>query len=706
MANKYQYNIIELKNITKKYISNNNEQLILDDVSYSFKEGSKISVLGYSGSGKTTLLNLIGGIDPDFEGEMLFRGEFIKDFDKYRRENVSFIFQDLNLISHHSLLKNIIIGMTNDVLNKEEKASDILKRVGLLEQSYKKPHQLSGGERQRVAIARALARDTDLLLCDEPTGNLDEETKIEIMDLIVDVFKEKTIIFITHDKNLAEKYSDIILEINNKKLNTLWSSDTDCYEKKGGVCKKEKKDCGFDKRFEINLLSRKLSLINAAYLIIVISGIFLFGTGIVQGIEKRIDNYLYEKYKVDKIDISSSSYTIDGFGSLIDDLNKSVQSDILGYMTGLWIRTDFLEGGEERYNFLNSLQIRIKDKIVPDIVYGRFPENNDEILYSKGAAIKKIFEYHTLNKKDEEEQNKVFEWLIKLSDEELFNELNKIDISYKNAREFNKEEFYDKKLKIAGLIDDLKYSSKMLEFGGNHISTRKHNVNSNYELSIEYKGENKHITVNDNIYMPEDEFINFLNVVYIGYKNLKLKAFSIFVEEVDLDIRNKVYDSLLLYKHMIYGKDYIIIERETYYDEVHGYKISIIGACMFLYIFSITSIYNGIKNNIDRNKINIGIYNSLGYTSKNIRYMFFKEGAVMLSIIIVFMLILWFVFTILLGNFLISAIGLSEVVGADSVVNMNFYSLFGIISVMAFIIFGSINKELKKIDIINLIKNK
>lgn len=172
-----QKHIIELKHISKSYVAQNHKEEVFKDLSFQFKRGIKTAILGSSGCGKTTLLNLIGGVDDDFEGELLFDGKVINDFDQYRRENISFIFQDLNLIEHHNLVKNITISLTNDVKNKEKKALELLEKVGLLEHADKKPRQLSGGEKQRVAIARALARDTDLLLCDEPTGALDGETK-------------------------------------------------------------------------------------------------------------------------------------------------------------------------------------------------------------------------------------------------------------------------------------------------------------------------------------------------------------------------------------------------------------------------------------------------------------------------------------------------------------------------------------------------
>ncbi|MBM7613864.1 ABC transporter ATP-binding protein [Alkaliphilus hydrothermalis] len=440
MKSKSKNNIIELKKITKKYESNTKSQVILEDLSFSFELGLTTTILGSSGCGKTTLLNLLGGIDSEFEGEILFNGEPIQDFDKYRRENISFIFQDLNLISHHNLIKNITIGLTNDVEDKEKKALELLDRVGLLEHADKKPHQLSGGERQRVAIARALARETDVLLCDEPTGSLDEETKFEIMDLIVDIFKHKTIIIITHDDELAEKYSDVILKIENKKLEEVRYNEVDQQRPTHDSTEDYKKDKTFNNRFIINLLSNKSRLFNASYLIIIISAVFIFGTGIIKGVENEIDQFLYDQYKTDKIQIRvNSQMTMNGIKTNIDDSNQVHNAKVKGLMLGIPTTTTFVSNNESRNNFYYSLQPSIKENILPDITFGRFPEKNNEILYSKGAARQKIFDYRSISVEGDEELNSLFDWLIDLSDEELLHELTEIDISYKNSSIYNEK---------------------------------------------------------------------------------------------------------------------------------------------------------------------------------------------------------------------------------------------------------------------------
>ncbi len=698
--------IIELKQITKKYAVASQTQVVLDDISYCLPAGVKVAVLGSSGCGKTTLLNLIGGIDADFSGALLFKGQAISDFDQYRRQHVSFIFQDLNLIAHHSLIKNITIGLTNDVADKEQKALDLLERVGLAAHAHKKPHQLSGGERQRVAVARALARDTDILLCDEPTGSLDDQTKSEIMQLIVDVFRDKTVIFITHDRALAQRYADLILQLKDKQLCELQPYSEACAAADSAAVKGAPADRTFNKRFDINLLSKKLSLFNAAYLIMVISAIFLFGTGLVRGIELKIDDYLYDKYRVDKIDLATTDYTLNGFAVLSEDFNALNDDQIVGYMTGAWLKTTFSATGAQQYNFANTLQAAVLPKFADDIVCGRLPQANDEILYSKGAAQKKVYQFHSADSQSEDQHKALFEWLIALSDEQLLDALNDIEISYRNSRQYNADRAYDSALKVVGLIDDIKYATRDIPQGGNSAALRKYNINSNSALEIAYKGQVEQLVVNDNIYMLEDEFLNFIDAVYIGHNGLTFRAFSVFIDEQNLDLRKRVGAALILYKHMVSGRDSISDERAGYYEEVHGYKLAIIAGCAFLYFFAVIAIYNGIKTRIDRNKVNIGIYKSLGYTSKNIKLMFLKEGILLASFIVVSSFIAWFVLTQLLGDYVINAMTLSEVIDFGHIVHLSPAAAVAVILSVVLIIVVAISRELRKVNIVRLIKNK
>lgn len=218
--------MLEIKNISKSYVTGTFTQKALDNFSLKFRREEFVSILGQSGSGKTTLLNIIGGLDKYDEGDLIINDKSTKsfkekDWDAYRNNCIGFIFQNYNLITHISILENIEMGMTLSGIGtkeKREKALEALKKVGLEEHAHKKPNQLSGGQMQRVAIARALATDPDIILADEPTGALDSKTSQQIMKLIKEISKDKLVIMVTHNRQLAEEYSTRIVELKDGKL--------------------------------------------------------------------------------------------------------------------------------------------------------------------------------------------------------------------------------------------------------------------------------------------------------------------------------------------------------------------------------------------------------------------------------------------------------------------------------------------------------
>lgn len=218
--------MLELKNIKKSYKTGSFIQKALDDVSLQFRRNEFVSILGPSGSGKTTLLNIIGGLDHYDSGDLIINNKSTKnykenDWNAYRNNCIGFIFQNYNLITHITILENVEMGMTLSGVSPKEKrrrAEEALEKVGLIEHAHKKPNQLSGGQMQRVAIARALANNPDIILADEPTGALDTKTSKQIMDLIKEISKDKLVIMVTHNKELAEKYSTRIVELKDGQL--------------------------------------------------------------------------------------------------------------------------------------------------------------------------------------------------------------------------------------------------------------------------------------------------------------------------------------------------------------------------------------------------------------------------------------------------------------------------------------------------------
>ncbi|MBE6161456.1 MAG: ABC transporter ATP-binding protein/permease [Firmicutes bacterium] len=218
--------MLQLTKITKSYKTGNFVQKALNGVSLNFRKNEFVSILGPSGSGKTTLLNIIGGLDRYDTGDLLIKNKSTKkfkdkDWDAYRNKSVGFIFQSYNLISHINILDNIEMGMTlsgKRGRTRRKKAIELLKKVGLYEHRHKKPNQLSGGQMQRVAIARALANDPEIILADEPTGALDTKTSKQIMELVKEIAKDKLVIMVTHNPELAVEYSDRVINMQDGKI--------------------------------------------------------------------------------------------------------------------------------------------------------------------------------------------------------------------------------------------------------------------------------------------------------------------------------------------------------------------------------------------------------------------------------------------------------------------------------------------------------
>ena len=225
--------MLQIKNVHKQYKTGNLVQKALDDVSLNLRDNEFVAILGPSGSGKTTLLNIIGGLDRYDTGDLIINGVSTKaykdrDWDSYRNHTIGFVFQSYNLIPHQTILANVELALTISGVSRSkrrQKAIKALEQVGLANQIHKKPNQLSGGQMQRVAIARALVNDPDIVLADEPTGALDSDTSVQVMDLLKEVAKDRLVVMVTHNPELAMKYATRIVNLRDGKIR----SDTDPY---------------------------------------------------------------------------------------------------------------------------------------------------------------------------------------------------------------------------------------------------------------------------------------------------------------------------------------------------------------------------------------------------------------------------------------------------------------------------------------------
>lgn len=294
--------MLELKNITKIYKTGDFEQKALDDVSISFRKNEFVSILGRSGGGKTTLLNIIGGLDKYTSGDLLIDGKSTKNFkdsdwDYYRNVSVGFIFQSYNLISHQTILSNVELALTLSGVKKEDRkkrAIEALDKVGLKDHIYKKPAELSGGQMQRVAIARALVNNPEIVLADEPTGALDTNTSKQIMDLLKEIAKDRLVIMVTHNPELAEKYSTRIVKIRDGVI----FDDSDPYEEKTDEenFKTRRLNLGIKQALNLsfnNLLTKKARTILTAFA----GSIGIIGIALIISISKGADDFIAESQK-------------------------------------------------------------------------------------------------------------------------------------------------------------------------------------------------------------------------------------------------------------------------------------------------------------------------------------------------------------------------------------------------------------------------
>lgn len=289
--------MLQLKNIIKKYKTGGNDVEVLKSVNISFRESEFVSILGASGSGKTTLLNIIGGLDKYSSGDMLLLGRSTKEFkdrdwDSYRNGTIGFVFQSYNLISHLSVLENVKLALSiSGESNKENyaKAKKVLEDVGLGDHINKKPNQLSGGQMQRVAIARALVTEPKIILADEPTGALDSKTSVQIMELIKEISKEKLVIMVTHNPELANTYSDRIVRLRDGEI----IEDTNPFveETSNSDYSLKKTAMAFSSAIKSsfkNLLTKKFRTL----MTIIASSIGIISIGLVLAISSGMDKYI------------------------------------------------------------------------------------------------------------------------------------------------------------------------------------------------------------------------------------------------------------------------------------------------------------------------------------------------------------------------------------------------------------------------------
>ena len=325
--------MLQLKNISKKYKTGDLIQIALNNVNLSFRNSEFVSILGPSGSGKTTLLNIIGGLDHYDTGDLIINNISTKkykakDWDSYRNHTIGFVFQSYNLIPHQNILTNVELALTISGITRKyrkKKALEALDKVGLKEQAHKKPNQLSGGQMQRVAIARALVNNPDILLADEPTGALDSATSVQVMELLKEVAKDRLVIMVTHNPELAQKYSTRIVNLKDGKI----TGDSNPYIPEEKYENPQHKNLGKSSMSRLtafslslnNLLSKKGRTILTSFA----GSIGIIGIALILSLSTGFQNYI-DKIQEDTLTsypLTIQSETADMTSILMSAMNKN-----------------------------------------------------------------------------------------------------------------------------------------------------------------------------------------------------------------------------------------------------------------------------------------------------------------------------------------------------------------------------------------------
>ena len=423
--------MLELKNIVKNYPVIGGEIKVLKGIDVSFRKSEFVSILGPSGCGKTTLLNIIGGLDKYTSGDLLINSTSTKEFkdrdwDNYRNHRIGFIFQSYNLIPHQTVLENVSLALSISGMKKAErtqKAKKALEKVGLLSECNKKPNQLSGGQCQRVAIARALVNDPEILLADEPTGALDTVTSVQIMDLIKEIAKDRLVIMVTHNPELAETYSTRIIKLvdgniisdsnpydNIEEKNTENILDNSKYiseeeksvQNKKKTKKKERAKMSFFTAFKLsikNLFSKKTRTILTAFA----GAIGIIGISFVLAISHGIRSYIAsmqdDMLSGNPIQISQTAYD---FNSIMD---MSMQEKAEAIKTEGFVNVNSLI--EYLVNSSNQTSLKISNDITEE--YISFVQDMPKEYYASiflDYGIEPSFNIYTSMKESESSQEK------------------------------------------------------------------------------------------------------------------------------------------------------------------------------------------------------------------------------------------------------------------------------------------------------------
>ena len=688
--------MLELKNIKKSYKVADFIQTALNGISLKFRKNEFVAILGQSGSGKTTLLNIIGGLDHYDSGDLIINNKSTKkfkdtDWDAYRNNCIGFIFQSYNLINHISILANVELGMTLSGVSKKErrqKAIEVLKKVGLENHMNKKPNQLSGGQMQRVAIARALVNNPDVILADEPTGALDSKTSVQIMELIKEIAKDKLVIMVTHNSELAHTYANRIIELKDGNI----ISDTNKLDK-------DNTDKTYNiKKTSMNFLTAlSLSFNNIktkkgrTLLTAFASSIGIIGIAIIlslsNGFDKQIDKFetdtlsgfpitisrqatemtaedmsLMTSSKEDSYPDTNVIYPYDTASSLlihqniftedylsyIDNIN---QDDVIGVSYLRTMLLNMLVKNNDKVEYVSNLNLTSLPKELKetdktflesayDLLAGNYPTNEFEIVVAvneKNRLEKTILDALGIDTNKEE-----------ISFDELINKEIKIilnDDFYINNNNYfipnmNYDEIYDKgiTLKIVGIVRGKENNMLAQIVNAMSMSTGAGNILYSNALAEYIINENKDSAIvkaqeesNYNILTGEKFNENYTKDDMLAYLGAKDIPYLINIYPVDFKAKENIINYLNEYNSGKTDEDKIIYTDLA--DTFSSLSSGIMDAISWVLIaFSsisliVSSIMIGIITYIsvlERTK-EIGILRSLGARKKDVNRVFNAE---------------------------------------------------------------------------------
>lgn len=681
--------MLKLENITKIYDGKNFKQIALNDVTLAFRNNEFVSILGPSGSGKTTLLNIIGGLVKYTYGNLIIDGVSTRkykerDWNNYRSKKVGFIFQSYNLINHQTVLSNVLLSLNIAGKPKKESiklAKKVLKDVGLENYIKKKPKELSGGQMQRVAIARALVTNPDIILCDEPTGALDSQTSIQIMELLKEISKEKLVIMVTHNVTLANKYSDRVIALNDGVI----TYDTSPYEVENCSLKKIKNKRKTMNKFTSlslsfnNLLTKKSRTLLTSFA----GSIGIIGIALVLSLSKGTQKYInkIEKETFSKYPISIMESYIDyqnmfdkekescknGSICSINDLSNNVVND--NKINSISKFSNILKQNYENinnytldinYNYNIDLNIYKDNKMIENsslyfkeffnnnspllkeytLIYGKLPEKYNEIVIVTDengklplSLMKSLFinEDIDLSKTINISYEKIIDSKFKLAPETFYYIYENDTWQYiKNNRD-KINDILDKSinLKITGILklnkDAVISESGFIGYSKKLINYLNDEVNSSNIKK--YILENKDINpLTNNLYAENMTYEMLLDSISINDKN----PIKIDIYPKDYKSKEKIESIIKKYNEensndKVYYTDYlkVFLNSITSLIKMITYVltafigVSLIVSSIMISIITYISVLERTKE--------IGILRSLGASKKDIKNIFKAE---------------------------------------------------------------------------------